>query len=441
VQAAEVLSWLQPDGKKLLVARGLRTFGYGYLAVALGLYLQQLGLSAFRVGIVLTAAVAGSALMNVIWALLADRFGRRRTVATMAVLMIAGGLLFAATDRLWLLILGALTGTISASSAEVGPFVTVEQAILPQTAPDERRTWLFSIYDTLGNLTGAAGALFTGVVGLFASVGLAGADAYRPLFVLYAGIGLLNLVLFLSLSDGVEAARFKEDDLPPLTPRLTRGGGEGARRFVGLHRSRGTVARLSALLGLDALAGGFVLQSIVAYWFHLRWGLSPATLGLLFFWVGVLSGLSLLAAGWMARRFGLLNTMVFTHLPSNVLLMLVPLAPAAWLAVVLFLARMSVSQMDVPTRRSYTMAVVDPDERTAAAGITNVARTAASAVSPVLSGLAVGAGALALPFFVAGGLKVVYDGLIYLSFRDVHPPEEREQRATRPGASPTGGRT
>lgn len=409
-----MLNWLQPDGRKLLATRALRTFGYGYLAVVLGLYLQQLGLSAFQVGIVLTAAVAGSALMNVVWSLAADRFGRRRTIATMALLMIAGGLLFALTDRLWLLVLAAFTGTISASSAEVGPFLTVEQAILPQTAPDDRRTWLFSIYDTIGNLAGAAGALFTGTVVLFARLGLTGANSYRPLFVLYAVIGLLNLLLFLNLSSGVEAAHV-----------------EGARRFVGLHRSAGTVTRLSALFGLDALAGGFVLQSIVAYWFHLRWGLSPATLGVLFFWVGVLSGLSLLAAGWMARRFGLLNTMVLTHLPSNLLLVLVPLAPAAWLAVILFLARMSVSQMDVPTRKSYTMAVVDPDERTAAAGITNVARTAASAMSPVLSGAALGVGALGLPFFIAGGLKVLYDGLIYLTFRNVHPPEEQQRLATR----------
>lgn len=403
------MSWLHPDGRKLLVARALRTFGYGYLAVALGLYLQQLGLSALEIGTVLAAAVAGSALMNVVWSLLADQFGRRRTVVTMALLMVAGGLIFAVADQVWLLVLGAFTGTISASSSEVGPFVTVEQAILPQTAPDDRRTWLFSIYDTLGSLAGAAGALFTGVVGLFGRLGLAGAAVYRPLFLVYAGIGLLNLLLFRSLSRGVESARV-----------------EGVRRFLGLHRSRGTVARLSALFGLDALAGGFVLQAIVAYWFHLRWGLSPGTLGLLFFWVGVLSGLSLLAAGWMASRFGLLNTMVFTHLPSNLLLLLVPLAPAAWLAVLLFLARMSISQMDVPTRKSYTMAVVDPDERTAAGGITNVARTAASAAAPVLSGAAMGAGALGLPFILAGGLKILYDALIYVTFRGVHPPEERE---------------
>jgi MFS family permease len=404
------VSWLHPDGRKLLVARALRTFGYGYLAVALGLYLQALGLTGFEIGIVLTAAVAGSAVMNVLWSLLADRFGRRRTVVTMAALMVAGGTLFASTDQLWLLLVGAFTGTISASSSEVGPFVTVEQAILPQTAPAERRTWLFSIYDTLGSLAGAAGALFTAAAGFFARHGLSGASAYRPLFVLYAGIGLLNLLLFLSLSSGVEAARV-----------------EGARRFLGLHRSTGIVARLSALFGLDALAGGFVLQSIVAYWFHVRWGLSPAALGVLFFWVGLLSGLSLLAAGWLAGRVGLLNTMVFTHLPSNLLLLLVPLAPTAWLAVLLFLARMSVSQMDVPTRKSYTMAVVDPDERTAAAGITNVARTAAGALAPALSGAAIGAGVVGLPFFAAGGLKALYDGLIYLAFRDVRPPEERER--------------
>jgi MFS family permease len=402
------VSWLQRDGKKLLVARALRTFGYGYLAVVLGLYLQELGLSATGVGIVLTAAVAGSGAMNVVWALLADRFGRRRTVATMAALMIAGGLVFAFADHLWLLVLGALTGTISASSAEVGPFITVEQAILPQTAPDDRRTWLFSVYDTLGNLAGAAGALFAGTASLFARLGLAGPSMYRPLLVLYAGIGLLNLLLFVSLSDGVEA------------PRV-----EGPARLVALRRSRGAVARLSALFGLDALAGGLVLQSIVAYWFHVRWGLSPSALGLLFFWTGLLSGMSLLAAGWMARRFGLLNTMVFTHLPSNVLLMLVPLAHSAGLAILLYLARVSVSQMDVPTRKSYTMAVVDPEERTAAAGITNVARTVASAISPALSGSLLGAGALALPFVIAGGLKVLYDGLIYVAFHDVHPQEER----------------
>lgn len=401
------LRWLSTDGKKLLVTRILRTFAYGYLSVVLAVYLGRLGYGPVEVGFVLTAAIAGSALMTVVWALAADRFGRRRTVVTMAALMVVGGLCFAAGSDLWLLIAGALTGTISATSSEVGAFLTVEQAILPRTAPPERRTWLFSVYATAASFAQAAGALFAGVVVAFAALGLSGADAYRPLFLLYALIGLANLVLFLSLSDAVELAHV-----------------EGERRFLGIHRSRGTVAKLSALFGLDAFAGGLVVHSVVAYWFDLRWGLSPTDLALLFFAVNLLSGLSLLAAGKLAARIGLINTMVFTHLPSNILLMLVPLMPTAALAVAVFLARMSISQMDVPTRQSYTMAVVDDDERTATAGITNVARSTASAVSPVLTGYAFSVAALGLPFILAGAIKVGYDLLVYAAFRDIHPPEE-----------------
>ena len=401
------LAWLSTDGKKLLITRILRTFAYGYLAVVIALYLAELGLDTIQVGLVLSAAILGSALMTVLWALAADRFGRRRTVATMAVLMIVGGLVFAFGSSFPLLMLGAFTGTISATSSEVGAFLTVEQAILPQTAPPERRTWLFSIYAFVANLAQAAGSLFAGVVAAFAVLGLAGADAYRPLFVIYAVIGLLNLVIFLSLSDKVEAARV-----------------EGERRFLGVHRSGGTVAKLSALFGLDAFAGGLIVQSLVAYWFFIRWGLDAGQLGVLFFFANILSGVSLLAAGWLAARIGLINTMVFTHLPSNVLLVLVPLMPTAALAAALFLVRMSISQMDVPTRQSYTMAVVDPDERTAAAGLTNVARSAASALSPTVTGWAFSVAALGLPFFIAGGLKIMYDLLVFATFRNVRPPEE-----------------
>ena len=409
-----MLDWLSIDGKKLLVTRILRTFAYGYLATSLGLYLDRLGLSPTEIGVVFTAAIAGSALMTVFWSIMADRYGRRRTVATMALLMALGGIVFALTSSFIVLILAAFTGTISATSSEVGVFQTVEQAVLPQTAPNEKRTWLFSIYNTIANIAGAFGSLFAASVGLFASLGLQGADAYRPLFVLYAVIGIANLVIFITLSDKVELAQV-----------------EGERRFIGIHRSTGMVVKLSALFGLDAFAGGLVVQSIVAYWFFLRWGLQIADLAVVFFWVGILSGLSLLAAGWLAERFGLLNTMVFTHLPSNVLLLLVPLAPSAGLAIALFLLRMSISQMDVPTRQSYTMAVVDPDERTATAGITNVARTTESAVSPTFAGMAFSAAALSLPFFLAAGLKIVYDALVYLTFRNVHPPEEVELRRRR----------
>ncbi|HET8569769.1 MAG TPA: MFS transporter [Candidatus Limnocylindria bacterium] len=401
------MSWLSADGRRLLIARALRTFAYGYLAVVLGVYLDLLGLSPDEIGLVLTAALAGSAAMTVFWSLVADRVGRRRTVAIMAALMAAGGLAFALTDRFALLVLAGFTGTISATSSEVGVFQTVDQAVLPQTAPAERRTWAFSVYNTIGTFAGALGALFAASVGAFAALGLAGPDAYRPLFVLYAAIGLANLALFATLSRGVELARVA-----------------GERRFIGVHRSAGIVAKLSALFGLDAFAGGLVVHSLVAYWFYLRWGLDVTALAAVFFAVGIVSGLSLLAAGWLAGRIGLLNTMVFTHLPSNVLLMLVPLAPTAPLAIAVFLARQSISQMDVPTRQSYTMAVVDPDERTATAGITNVSRTVASSFAPALAGAAIAAGALGAPFVVAGALKVVYDLSLFVTFRGVRPPEE-----------------
>src|SRR5437870_5260993 len=331
----------------------------------------------------------------------------------MAILMIAGGLLFAFGSTFPLLLLGAFTGTISATSSEVGAFLTVEQAILPQTAPPERRTWLFSIYAFVANIAQAVGSLFAGVVAAFVTLGLVGADAYRPLFLLYAVIGLGNLLIFVSLSDKVEAARV-----------------EGERRFLGVHRSAGTVAKLGALFGLDAFAGGLVVQSLVAYWFFVRWGLDPGQLAVLFFFVNILSGVSLLAAGWLAGRIGLINTMVFTHLPSNVLLVLVPLMPTGALAATAFLLRMSISQMDVPTRQSYTMAVVDPDERTAAAGLTNVARSVASAASPSITGWAFSVSALAAPFFVAGALKIAYDVLVFVAFRRVRPPEERAREIT-----------
>jgi len=408
-----VLGWLSADGKKLVGARVLRSFAYGYLTVVLAVYLNSLGLDALGIGAVLTAAIGGSTVMTIFWSRLADRYGRRRTLATMAALMTVGGLLFAIGGSFWLLLLGAFTGTISATSSEVGILQTIDQAVLPQTAPDSRRTWLFSIYNTIATLAAALGALFSAIVGVFAGLGLAGPDLYRPLFLLYALIGLANLAIFATLSERVELAKV-----------------EGP--VVDVRRSRGIITRLAVLFGIDAFAGGIVVQSLVAYWFVLRWGLSAEALAAIFFWVGILSASSLLAAGWLARRIGLLNTMVFTHLPSNVLLMLVPLAPSAGLAVALFLLRMSISQMDVPTRQSYTMAVVDPSERVAAAGITNVARTTASALSPVLTGAAFGAGALGLPFFVAGVLKIGYDIAIYRTFRNVRPPEEGVRVRARP---------
>ena len=401
------LGWVTPDGRRLLLARVLRTFAYGYLSVVLGVYLDRLGLDPTRIGIVLTAAIAGSAVMTVGWSLFADRYGRRRTISTMAVLMVIGGLAFAFADGFAVLVAAGFTGTISATNSEVGVFQTVDQAMLPQTAPDARRTWLFAVYNTLATFGGALGALFAASVGLFERLGLNGADAYRPLFVLYAIVGLANLGLFAGLTDNLELAKV-----------------HGERRFLGIHRSRAIVARLAALFGLDAFAGALVVQSLVAYWFFVRWGLDPTELAVLFFAVNVLSGLSLLAAGWLAARFGLLNTMVFTHLPSNVLLMLVPLMPTFPLAAALLLVRQCLSQLDVPTRQAYTMALVDPSERTAAASVTSLARSAGSATSPILAGVLLQGSliALGLPLLLAGGLKAAYDVALWAVFHRV--PED-----------------
>jgi len=237
-------------------------------------------------------------------------------------------------------------------------------------------------------------------------------NSYRFVFLGSSGLCLAVAAIYLFLSPAVEIPNPSS-----LASSSTRVGPESKR----------IVAKITALFSLDAFGGGFLTDALVAYWFFLRWGFDPGALAVIFFWVGVLSGLSLLAAGWLAERIGLLNTMVVTHLPSQVLLVLVPLAPVPWLAVALFLARMSISQMDVPTRQSYAMAVVDPDERTATAGITNVARTTATAISPTFAGIAFSAAAFGLPFFIAGALKIVYDVAIYFTFRNVLPPEEVER--------------
>jgi len=406
-QRIEGQRWLSRDGRIILAARLVRTFGFGYLAVVLATYLAALGKTPVEVGVVLTATIAGCALATVVSSAWADRLGRRRMLVAVSALMTVGGLVFAVTDRTWLLALGALTGAMSASSSDLGPANTIDQAILAQTTADEHRTRLFSYYSMVGNLAGALGALFAGVVSFLARLGWTGVDAYRPLFVVYAALGVVNALLLARLSARVELA--------PVDPP----------RRIGIHRSRGIVLRLSLLYGLDSFAGGFAVQSLVAYWFTLRWGLTPQSLGVLFFADGLLAGLSFLMAGPLARRFGLLRTMVFTQLPSNLLLVLLPLAPGAALAVLVFLVRSLFSQMDIPTRQSYTMAIVEPDERTATAGLTNVARTAAGAAAPAVAGYAYSVAALGAPFFLAGALKVAYNLLIYRAFRDIRPPEER----------------
>jgi MFS family permease len=406
---------LSRDGRLLLVACGIRNAAYSALSVVLGAYLAALGLSPAEVGRVFACALAGSAAATVAVALAADRVGRRRVLLAGAVLMAAGGAAFALARDPAVLALAAVAAAINPSGKEVGPFLAVETAALPQTTSEGRRTAVFAAYNLVMSSAVALGAL---AVGLPAAAGLTGPAADRALVWGYAAAGALLLPVFASLSPAVEP------------PAGAAPGGPPAARF-GLGRSRGIVARLAALFAVDAFAGGFIVQGLVAYWFHLRFGLEPATIAPLFFAANLAAALSYLAAPRIARRIGLLNTMVFTHLPSNVVLLLVPLAPGWRTAAALLVVRSLLSQLDVPTRQSYVMAVVAPDERSAAAGLTGLARTVATAAAPALAGPALATPALGLPFLVAGGLKIGYDLALLALFRAVKPPEERP-----PGAAP-----
>jgi MFS family permease len=397
---------LSRDGWLLFATCGVRSFAYGFLSVILGLYLDAVGLSTSAIGWIFTAALAGGAVMTIIITAVADSFGRRALLIVGAALMALAGWVFAVSDNPVLLMIAAVFGTISPSGKEVGPFLSIEQAILPQSTSDQHRTAVFSAYNLIGSFAGAIGALAVGLPALFS---LATISGYRFLIWSYVGSATLLAILFALLSPRVE----------------TEAKVVSSTRNVGLQKSRGIVAKLSGLFALDAFAGGFIVQSLVAYWFYLRFETDLTALGGIFFGTNLLAAVSFLAAPAIARRFGLLNTMVFTHLPSNVLILLVPLMPNAELAVAVLLIRHLLSQMDVPTRQSYTMAVVEPEERAASAGILSVARNTGAAIAPLFTGAILTSPSLGLPFLLAGGLKIVYDLWIFAVFRHVKPPEEK----------------
>ncbi|MGD0019765.1 MAG: MFS transporter [Candidatus Limnocylindrales bacterium] len=415
--AASTATTLGRDGRLLFATRAVRMFGYGLASVVLVLYLAALGLPDPAIGLLLTLTLLGDAAISLWLTTHADRVGRRRVLFAGALLMCLAGIGFASTSALPVLVLAATIGVISPSGNEVGPFLAVEQASLSQTIADRARTRIFAWFNLTGSFATATGALVGGgVAGALIASGRAPIDAYRAVIVIYACLGLLLAALFGRVSPRVEVAA------PP---------DASIARRLGLHRSRGTVARLSALFALDAFGGGLVVQSLVAYWFHLRFGADVAVLGGVFFCANLLAGISALAATRIADRIGLVRTMVFTHLPSNVLLALVPLMPTLPLAIAVLLARFSISQMDVPTRQSYTMAVVDPDERSAAAGVTGIARSLGASVSPLIAAPLFGVASLAaLPFLLAGGLKIGYDMALYRGFRSLRPEHELPVVAT-----------
>ena len=390
----------------LLTMRALRLAAYGALAVVIALYLVEIGLDPGQVGLLLALTLAGDALVSLLLTTHADRIGRRATLVIGAALMVLGGLVFAATGQFAVLLAAAIVAVLSPTGNEVGPFLAVEQAALSQVISGKQRTTAFAWYQLVGAMATAVGALLAGVVVQVLLDGGTGAvDAYRAVIVGYALTGIGIGVLALTLDRAVEP------DAPAVDTSV--------RSRLGLHRSGRVVAELSALFALDAFGGGFVVQSIVALWFGLRWDVEPAVLGAIFFGANALSGLSGLVAARLAARFGLIRTMVGTHLPSNVLLILVPFMPTLELAIAVLLARFAISQMDVPTRQSYTMAVVDPDERSAAAGITGIARTAGAAAGAALAVPLVAAPLLGggLPFVIAGSLKIAYDLTLWHRFR------------------------
>ena len=394
----------------LFSTRIIRLFCYGFLSVILALYLTETGLTETQIGVLFTLTLIGDAGISLWLTTSADRVGRKKTLLVGALLMAGAGVAFVMTREVVILMIAAIIGVISPSGNEIGPFLSVEQASLTQLVSNEKRTQVFAWYNLAGSFATATGALSGGwLAQALQNNGWTALDAYRIVLTGYAIGGVLLLILFLSLTNSIEVAPQQKD----------------VKRVLGLHRSRKVVFKLSALFAMDAFAGGLIVQSMFAYWFHVRFGIDAGVLGSIFFGANILAGISALLAVPMANKIGLINTMVFTHIPSNILLILVPFMPSLPLAIGLLLLRFSISQMDVPTRQSYTIAVVDPDERSAAAGVTAIARSVGASVSPMLTGLFFSIPSLFnVPIILCGSIKIVYDLLLFRKFRAVKPPEE-----------------
>ncbi len=416
------------DTALLFTTRLARLFAYGFLSVVLVLYLVQVGLPEQQIGLLLSLTLLGDAGVSLWITTSADRIGRRKMLVLGALLMFMAGAVFLLTRNPFLLMAAAIIGVISPSGNEIGPFLAIEQASLSELLPDERRTRVFAWYSLLGSFATALGALSGGwLAHALQTAGLTQLASYQAVLVGYSGAGVLLALIFLCLSPAIEvSANLPDKDAPAKSAGQAVPAQPPSRRVLGLHQSRNVVFKLSALFSIDAFAGGLIVQSLIAYWFNRKFGADVAVLGSIFFGANVLAGFSALLAARIAAKIGLINTMVFTHLPSNVLLILVPLMPTLPLAILALLLRFSISQMDVPTRQSYTMAVVAPDERSAASGVTNIARSLGAAISPSLSGMFLTIPFLfGAPFILAGGMKIVYDVLLYRSFKALKPPEEK----------------
>jgi len=403
---------LSSDARRVLVAQALRAFGYGFGAVLLGASLDERGFSSTQVGLVLTAVVAGTVVASVGIGRFGDRLGRRRCYVTLYLALAVVGVVYAASSPLWALMVVALSGALSTEVVESGPFTSLEQAMLASELRGHQRVRGFGIYNAVATAAGALGALAAGLPSALRGV-WADAPANERWFLLFVPVALAGALVAASLSPEVEVPEVLDTGAAPI-------------RSSGLGPSKPTIVRLGALFAMDSFGGGFVVQAFIAYWLASRFGASVGVLGLIFFAVGVLQTASFLCAPRLARRFGLLNTMVFTHLPSNVLLAVMAFAPTLPVAVALLLARVALSQMDVPTRQAYVMALVEPDERTAAAAYTNTARYLVRPLGPTLAG-AVQTFGLGVPFLLAGTIKGTYDLILWRWFRTVPLPDETAQ--------------
>lgn len=387
----------------LYAARALRGFGDGFAVIILPAYMTALGFDAAAVGIVATASLLGTALLTLVIGWIAPRFDLRALLLLGAALMTATGLAFPNVEHLTLIALAAFVGTINPSAGDLGVAVPLEHAVLARTASDELRTQVFARYSLIGALCAAVGSLAASLPDFLVASGSTQLGAFRLMFYAYAALGIVCALLYRQAPH----ARAEEKVQAPLGP------------------SRGTVYKLAALFSIDAFAGGFVAQSLLVLWLFQRFELSLSAAGVFFFWASTLSAFSYPVAAWIARRIGLVNTMVFTHIPSSVFLILAAFAPNLYVALALLLLRAALSQMDVPTRTSYVMAVVTPSERPAAAGVTAVPRSLASSISPAIAGMLLTTSFSGLPLVVCGALKIAYDLALLFSFRHIKPPEEQ----------------
>lgn len=407
-----LIDWLSNDGKIILAARVTRTFAYGFLSIVLAIYLKLIGFDDILIGLVLAATLVNSVIFTLLASFYADRLGRRKMLIIYAALMSISGSIFLATDNYLALVAAALIGTINVTGSETGAFLSIEQALLPQTVNDARkRNTVFALYNMTGTFAMSAGILLSGLPAILQQqFGLSQIEAIKSLFILYSILGIIVLAIYFMLSKKIELAT--GEITKPLTQVLS-------------PKTKKIVGKLSGLFAVDSFAGGFVIQSIVSFWFFTKFGVDLTTLSYIFSVAGVLTAFSFLAAARIADRIGLINTMVFTHIPSNILLILVGFAPTLPLAIAFYLGRMALSQMDVPTRQSYIVSVVKEEERTASAGITNISRNTAQAVSPSLTGYILQAlPLLSAPFVLGGMLKIVYDIALYVNFRNIKSSEK-----------------